>query len=193
MGTVLELVATVKPFLKSAETLRAFVRDEMAELLEKLGDIQYQAAIGALNDAKKSSQPSREIEMAVTHLRGAYQTFYSIIPKDTFFSGLKEAIALGVMGPFYTPKTITGNKKACEAAIMIAICYRDFKEDTLMEEYINRARKHYQKYVKASEEYEHDLNIATITSRGIPMSSREDKALERKQLMALLEGIKRLK
>jgi len=73
---LLTFLERIKFAVENLTTLKDFIHNEMAELLLKLGDSQYRAAIDALSQINRSSLPTREVESAITCLRLAYETFY---------------------------------------------------------------------------------------------------------------------
>lgn len=147
---LLLLLKTLKPALDNSDKLLAFIKNEMAGVIEKIGDAQFAAAKDALKQAKKSGNEQREINSAITCLRLAYETFQTNA-NPSWFAAVAANLTASFRGKL--PSDVIAAKKACMSAILIAACYKHLKEDALMREYVNKAHKCFNTYARKYEEY----------------------------------------
>jgi hypothetical protein len=91
-------IKTLTTAMETVNALKRFVEGEINAVLSAVGDNHFSAAMRALSDREKSRQPDREVTMAITHLRGAYEAHAK--------GGAKSQV------------------KAYQAACLIAVCYR---------------------------------------------------------------------
>jgi hypothetical protein len=130
------------------DAFKGFTRNEMIGLLQEIGYIEYGAAIQSLKDSKISSNPDREISLAVGHLQSAYQMFYRTVSQGFFKSLLHD---LGDVLTFRAEqRKFKGYKGACETAILIAVCYRDLNDKGLVQRYVGLAKECFEKYSEAT-------------------------------------------
>lgn len=145
---LLAFLGQIKSAIKTLTTLKNFIRNEMAEFLLKLGDSQYRAAIDALRQIERSSDPRREIGSAITCLRLAYETFY--LNAKSSYSALDN---FGSIFLFKVPNYIKAYRKPFECSMLIALCYKDLGEYSLEKTYLKKAKKCFDIYFEKCFEY----------------------------------------
>lgn len=124
--------------------LKQFVQGgQLAETLEAIGDTHYQAGIRSLRDAADSAWLEREVGMAASQFRVAYEAFYR--------SARSKLRVLGVASLVGMPLAFKSYEKAyrreAEAAIAAAHCYAMLREKQLTEKFVERASVAFGKYM----------------------------------------------
>jgi predicted methyltransferase MtxX (methanogen marker protein 4) len=122
------------------EFLHSFLKDEMAAILESIGDMELKSAIAALRDAKSSNNPAREFTSAITCLRTAHESFLSAASKRKFF---------GFAGPGLD-KEEEYYRKATQCAVLIATHYKALGDESLTKRYAATALADFAKYAAVS-------------------------------------------
>ena len=149
----MELIGVIQKLYSAAsnvDTLHSFLTNDLANVLVTLGELQYSAAIAALKDAKGSTQPSREIAMAVTCLRLAYESFYSAASDNSLKTKLRVFFGEETFMGMFPSHRVPSSKGACESALMIAVSYRYLGEANLMNSFIQKAKQSFSIYAKYS-------------------------------------------
>jgi|LGVF01.1.fsa_nt_gb hypothetical protein len=166
--------------------IRSFIDDgEMTRVLQEIGDVLYNAAIRALEDARESSEPSREIESAINSLREACEAF---IRQAT------ERMWLGLRGPSEAARA-EGYWKSCETSVLIALCYRYLGDKALANGYLKDAKAQFESYAEAEmENVEYIRNLALygdviIGTDGLRESTEKMLKEERKVLLSLSKDV----
>jgi len=112
--TLLGVCGQLIPVVTNMKRLTTFILGgELVTTLETLGYVHFESGVLALKDAQGSSNPVPEINSAITCFRTA---FVSYAPRHTprdMLTALVHPAALGVR-----------HRKACESAILTAICYK---------------------------------------------------------------------
>jgi hypothetical protein len=132
---LLQLLGYLFDAVQNIKSLEQAVEGEMYTILTAIGDNHYSAAIRALRDASKSSNPTREVESAITHLRGAYEAYLKNTKNSIF--------RYGFINRGKGPKE---HKKCCEISTVMAVCYTYLREAELSKECLNRSQKHFNSY-----------------------------------------------
>ena len=125
-----------------AQSALAFLNEDMVGILQEMGEVNYSAAIRALQDAKKSNNPRREIESAITSLRQAFFAFRRAGEKQ----GIGSWLTHGILGLFDTRSK--PHRRACETALLIATIYYALSNDELAKDYCQEATKSFDRYAK---------------------------------------------
>lgn len=136
------VLSIVKGVIENAQSTYAFVKEDMVSVLREIGDIHYRAAICSLQDAKKSSDPRREIESALTCLRQAFIVFKTAGEKQGFVSGLLQGgFGFGRLDIRSKP-----HRRAYETALLIATTYYALADRKLTKDYCKKARESFARY-----------------------------------------------
>jgi hypothetical protein len=112
----------------------------LADMLSAFADVDYKAAIRALNDAKNDPSPdgkNRNRSEARGCLRQAYEKYDSAIQK------LKKKL-LNEFG-WYSAEIYELHKKAVNMALIIALISRELEEESTAVTWANNAKTHFQK------------------------------------------------
>jgi hypothetical protein len=80
-------------------------------VIEEIGSNEFNAALHSLDDMRRSSNPERELNMAITQLRSALEHFIS---KSEGFLG-----------------SLTSAKRMFQTALLISVCYKLINEQAL--------------------------------------------------------------
>jgi hypothetical protein len=172
--------------MENINSILSFIEGgKIVEILEKVGDIHYKAAITAFRDRSHSSVPKREIESAITSLRPAYEAFWEAASKTSFFGWLCEPVE----------KRIENYTKACETALLIAICYKALREQSLTESYLNKAKTCFNKYIESVIDYVlHEQTSPTNAEYGLltvnPKNIQKGIDAETKAFNSFIERLK---
>lgn len=101
---------------RTAQSLAQLINGSLAPTLNAVGDIHFKAAAQALKDMQISTQPGRELGIAIGHLGAAHQAF----------DGIQYPSVYGDEYP-----------KCIGALSTIATCYRYSGDFTLMHQYLD--------------------------------------------------------
>lgn len=132
----MELILVIKSVcgaVQKGQSVLKFFEDEMSNIIEQIGDIEYQSAVKALRDARISNHPSREIESAITCLRTAQHAFYSTPLERIILTSKKQA-------RFF--------KKSIEACVLLVTCYHYLNEYKLKASYLTILGDSYYYYTR---------------------------------------------
>ena len=132
---LLQLLGYLIDAVQNIKSLEQAVEGDMYTILTAIGDNHYSAAIRTLRDVAKSSKPAREVESAITQLRGAYEAYLKNTNNSIF--------RYGVLNRGKGPKE---HKKCCEVLTLIALCYAYLREAELSNDCLIRSRKHFNSY-----------------------------------------------
>jgi hypothetical protein len=165
---------------------QAFADDMLSTILQEIGQVEYIAAIDALNSAKISNDPPQLVREAVTHLRSAYWNFICAGEKRRLF-GLLRA----------TPSTRSdAYEAALEALLFMAVCYRFVSDYDNAIDVLNLAESTVSSLEEAwIDQYREDVRwINAGYSTGLHSSSprRQNSKIEIAEIRKGLAEIKRL-
>lgn len=141
-------------------TLRAyFADDHMVGILQEVGETDFQAAVIALEAARHSNDPSREVAEAIGHLRAASVRCLVAANKRRFFGLLKATgharySAYGVV---------------LKASLLTALCYRHLQDVPQAREHLLTARRYFDDYAEA--ELDAAWEDESASSAGIGMAA----------------------
>ncbi|MDP4175667.1 MAG: hypothetical protein Q8933_16950 [Bacteroidota bacterium] len=128
--SILELCVLGKNGYKKFEELRKlFAEDTMVNVLKEIGKTEYNAAIDALQSARKSLNPEREISEAVSHIRSSILLFEESASKKRLH-GLLEA---------KSNTRVEGFGSAIKGLLIMAICYKYLGENTNVKDVLSKA------------------------------------------------------
>lgn len=98
-------------------------------VIEEIGGNEFKAAIHSLDDMCRSTNPERELNMAITQLRSALEHFSS---KSDGFWG-----------------SISAMKQRFQTALLISLCYRILSEHVLCVQYKDNAIKYFSEWLES--------------------------------------------
>lgn len=191
---IMEFFESIQPVLEDWTKMSEYIKNEMAELLQKMGDVHYRAAISALEDRRKSNNPDVQTGMALNSLYEAYQFFYETAADDSVTTTTKNILGSYMTYGFKMPPKVHAAMRACETAVLIAMCYRELKEPALVEERLNNARECFDLYeaskIKAKK-FSGFNPLGIVIQRMLSRKGELEKALaeERKQLMLTCQSL----
>lgn len=152
------------------ETIES-LSNKMVEILEKIGDTHYKVALALLRDvaSRKSQDPEREFNQAILSLRTAYEFFVSA-GDDAKILGFEDLNGKG-----------TNYLKAFVTALLIAVCYKKYKETQLERDFLKRAKLCFSTFASAAistarADDMNELNLISMTMilfRGDSSTTRE--------------------
>lgn len=129
----------------TAAELFSFVQGgRMVEVLNAVGDVHYAAAIRALEDAKASASPHREIGMAAASLRVAYEAFHTSARSPWRWLGVATIVGM----PFAYNGFANAYRSESEAAIAAACCYAALRESAVTALFVERAQVAFDKHLE---------------------------------------------
>jgi tetratricopeptide (TPR) repeat protein len=138
--SIMELCILGKNGYKKFEELKKlFAEDIMVNVLKEIGKTEYKAAIEALQSAKNSLKPEREIAEAVTHIRSSILLFEESASQKRLY-GLLEA---------KSKTRIEGFGSAISGLLIMAICYKYLGENANAREVLSKALSMLPFYEKA--------------------------------------------
>lgn len=128
--SILELCLLGKNGYKKFEELKKlFAEDTMVNVLKEIGKTEYKAAIEALQSAKNSLKPEREISEAVSHIRSSILLFEESASQKRLH-GLLEA---------KSKTRVEGLGSAISGLLIMAICYKYLGENTNVKDVLSKA------------------------------------------------------
>jgi hypothetical protein len=155
MSTLGLLFSQLYSYLGYANTARGFIENKLPDLLQQIGDNQYRIAGRNQADARVSSNPLREQHGALYALKSAYQSYRDSADAasvGTFVGDVVKHFTLQSGG-----RQINGYYKACEAAALTAMCYKELGDANLAKQYLGFAEECFELWaeemVKASFAY----------------------------------------
>ncbi|MEM7342030.1 MAG: hypothetical protein AAF467_25540 [Actinomycetota bacterium] len=90
-----ESISALMSAMKSGHGLVSFVDGgDLANLLQKMGDVEFEAARDALVKAQTSNEPDHEIRAALVHLSSAHHAYRKVLEVKGVRAGLRDATAL---------------------------------------------------------------------------------------------------
>lgn len=173
MFSILELCLLGKNSYKKFEELKKmFAEDTMVNVLKEIGKTEYKAAIDALQSAKKSLKPEREIAEAVSHIRSSILLFEESVFQKRLH-GLLEA---------KSNTRVEGFGSAIKGLLIMAICYKYLGENANVKEVFSKALSMLPFYEKALiDSCQDDANYRTsgiamgaVMSDGLMLSEIND-------------------
>lgn len=184
----MDIIPEVQQAISCAKNIVAF-EQEVAKILKRIGKTNYQAAIQNLQDAKISSNPKRELTLAIGHLQSAYQQFIATVPKG--FSGFIISIFEDITYRYKT-RSSEGYNNAYQTALLIALCYAALGERKLTERYLECTLNDFDSY---SELIIDKLTAMALTATyvHIPEDSLKNMYIsERHELIKTFDKIKKM-
>lgn len=132
-------VSTLIDVLGTLQDLYSFLSNDLPQIISTLGDGNLRSAQGALNDLDLSSNPERELTIAITHLQNAYEKFYAVgNGKKSLFNHATTVALMGSVGGAEQRTRAFMNAHTC--SLLIAMCYKYLREEELVKRYINQAQ-----------------------------------------------------
>lgn len=123
MADFFTLLLNAKNIYDTVNTINDILVDKMKDILNSIGEKEFQSALKTLDDAKYSTKIEREIESTITQLRLAHE---KLSPKK--------------------------NKKF-EVAILISFCYSLLREENLSYQFKHRAKEAFYSYIAEKRDF----------------------------------------
>jgi hypothetical protein len=137
LGAILEWVATV-------QKVRGILASSLSDQLQRLGDLEYSAAIRAFREMSISSEPHGEWIMGVTLLRDAFGKFFAASQVS------KTRRALDMMLSVYTlnltPPYERAGERAVITALTIAVAYHIDGNESLVRDWASQTMSSFDSY-----------------------------------------------
>lgn len=135
---LLPVLQKIYEFYGYTETFKSFCK-ERSEVLETIGDVNFETAIACLKDVSegRSKRPERELDGAIMSLRTAYEAFCSASAKAKI-----------LWGDDYGRKALYPSK-ASVTALLVASCYKYQKEQKLERSFLEKLKLSFSAYTKA--------------------------------------------
>lgn len=112
---------------ETAKSIHQFVEGELVSILTALGEVEYAAAVDALNNISRASKPANQVLLAVGHLQSAHVAYRRIHQ----IGGAKRYFTL--------PTRMLALHKDIFTLCLMAVCYRYLDEPLLMQDALQDA------------------------------------------------------
>jgi hypothetical protein len=134
--TFFTFLSIVSTGIKTGTTLRNFVRNELGELLQQIGDAESEEAIDLLTYGSSSKDERIYIHQAANSLSNAAMAKYLIAARSntTKASAALEPALSWWYGSIFNIPRFLAYRKACVALILSAVCYKYLDESQPMQE-----------------------------------------------------------
>lgn len=151
-------VTELNPALSSIAMLKKFVNNELIVFLDKLGQIELSSAKRSIEDSRISKDPAREIVLAIGHLQSAYETFLQQVKKS------QEILQIVIDDLTFRSRLVIIESlcNALETAFLLAICYKYFNDDAMVDLNLKRVRNHVSEYVREVIKREDDYDQGEV-------------------------------
>ncbi|WNZ44428.1 hypothetical protein Q2T42_21740 [Leptolyngbya boryana CZ1] len=174
----LAILSTISEAVSTFKKLRSFVNNEMGDLLNRLGDGEFEEAQKHLAWSQSSSNAKMHINNAATLFRLAKSRYFPINRWNYFF---KEAFVESMLSkPPFEYARMVHYQRACLCLVLAAACYKYLDETVAARETLKEAQLIFDEYLK---ELKSEIESVTII-RG--KYSRWINTERREQLMSEL-------
>jgi hypothetical protein len=123
---------------ETAKSVQRFVEGQLVGILNAFGEVEYAAAVDALDNISRARKPANQVLLAVGHLQSAHVAYRKIHQA----SGIKQYFTL--------PTRMLALHKDIFTLCLMAICYRYLDEPLLMQDTLRDAFEGFRKWKKVN-------------------------------------------